>query len=115
MGGSWYWNTVYTLATIGSKNSLLAHSQLGLEDAYSIRQSESAIPTIQSLSMSCSLKISCASGEPWTSSARGQTATAPTRSRQIPFAAPHRIAMGPTREQAAAQSVACDADNCVTP
>src|SRR5215467_141014 len=92
MGGSWYWNTVYTLATIGSKNSLLAHSRLGLEDVYSTRQSESEIPTIQSLSMSCSMKISCASGEPWTSSARGQAATVPTRSRQIPFATQHGIA-----------------------
>src|SRR5215831_5422095 len=92
MGGSWYWNTVYTLATIGSKNSLLAHSQLGLEDACSIRQSESEIPTIQSLSMSCSMKIRCVSGELWTSSARGQAVTVPTRSRQIPFATQHGIA-----------------------
>src|SRR5215467_315403 len=84
---------ITVLAATGmSMGLLLAHSQLGLEDACSIRQSESAIPIIQSLSMSCSMKRSCASGEPWTSSARGQTATVPTRSRQIPFAAPHRIA-----------------------
>src|SRR5215831_2010484 len=92
MGGSWYWNTGYTLATIGSKNLLLARSRLGLEDACSIRRSESEIPTIQSLSMSCSMKISCASGELWTSSARGQAATAPKRSRQITFARQHGIA-----------------------
>src|SRR5215831_6932779 len=84
---------ITVLAATGmSMGLLLAHSQLGLEDACSIRQSESEIPTIQSLSMSCSMKIRCVSGELWTSSARGQAVTVPTRSRQIPFATQHGIA-----------------------